>query len=509
MRLTGDATLYLSIAEKYVSGDFGNAINGYWGPLLSWLLIPFLFLGSTHLFAINAINWILGFLTIIGVWRLSYRFEIDDSIRSFILIALLPVILFISLIQPMDFLLLCILIYYLNIIFRKDYPDRLLNALLCGAIGALAYFAKPYGLPFFISHFLLINTCHFFRNSSREHKRKVIRNALAGFVLFSLLSGIWIALISNKYGHITFSNMGRGVFASLGPGSAHETLEKGDPIILDGFFEPPNETAFVIYEDPTYARKNTWSPLESRSSLKHFASNVTENIFEAFRIYESYSRLSIAIVLAYILFIFGQPFNKLLSRNDLLYPLLTILLYTGGYMPFHFESRYLWIINILLLLMGGNVLTELFKYEFFKKKLLKNILMSIFIVSFVLTPVKSTVEIGEHDINKDMSALGEELKKRYDIKGNIASNRQKVQVSIHDSWHNTFRLAYWLNSRYYGQAKENISDEVLEKELKTYDIDYYFFWNDSISPPRFLSQYKELTSGEMPGLKIYSLNEKK
>jgi hypothetical protein len=66
-RLTGDATLYLSIAEKYVSGDFGNAINGYWGPLLSWLLIPFLFLGSTHLFAINALNWILGFLTIIGM----------------------------------------------------------------------------------------------------------------------------------------------------------------------------------------------------------------------------------------------------------------------------------------------------------------------------------------------------------------------------------------------------------------------------------------------------------
>jgi hypothetical protein len=508
-RLTGDAALYLGIAEKYVSGDFGNAINGYWGPLLSWLLIPFLFLGSTHLFAINALNWIFGFLTIVGVWRLSYKFEMDDRIRSLILIPLLPILLFISLIQPMDFLLLCILIYYLNIIFRKDYPDRLFNALLCGVLGAFAYFSKPYGLPFFISHFLLINTCHYFRNSSKEHKKNVLRNVLAGFVLFSLLSGIWIALISNKYGHITFSNMGRGVFASLGPGSVHGTLEKGDPIIIDGFFEPPNETAFVIYEDPSYARKKTWSPLESRSSFKHFTSNFIENIFEGLRIYESYSRLSIAIVIAYILLIFVQPFNKLLTRSDLLYPLLTILLYTGGYMPFHFESRYLWIINILLLLMGGNVLTELFKYEFFKKNLLKNILAFIFIVSFVLTPIKSTIYIGKNDINKKMSTLGAELNKRYDIHGNIASNRQKMQVAIHDSWHNTYRLAYWLNSRYYGQARENISDEDLEKELKTYDIDYYFFWNESISPPRFMLQYKELTGGEIPGLKIYSLNEKK
>jgi hypothetical protein len=159
--------------------------------------------------------------------------------------------------------------------------------------------------------------------------------------------------------------------------------------------------------------------------------------------------------------------------------------------------------------MGGNVLTELFKYEFFKKNLLKNILMLTFIVSFVLTPIKSTVEIGENDINKKMSTLGAELTKRYDINGNIASNRQKKQVAIHDSWHNTFRLAYWLKSRYYGQAKENISDEALEKELKTYNIDYYFFWNESVNSPRFLSQYKELTSGEMPGLQIYSLKEKK
>jgi hypothetical protein len=41
--------------------------------------------------------------------------------------------------------------------------------------------------------------------------------------------------------------------------------------------------------------------LESRSSFKHFTSNFIENIFEGLRIYESYSRLSIAIILAYTL----------------------------------------------------------------------------------------------------------------------------------------------------------------------------------------------------------------
>jgi hypothetical protein len=328
-------------------------------------------------------------------------------------------------------------------------------------------------------------------------------------MLFSLLSGVWIGLISKKYNHLTFSNMGSGVFASLGPGSLHKTLEKGDPIIFEGFFEPPNETAFVIYEDPSYARKKTWSPLASQKKFKHFISNFTENIFESLRIYESYSRLSIAIVIAYILLIFVQPFNKLFSRHDLLYPLLTIILYTGGYMPFHFELRYLWIVNITLLLMGGIVLNELFQYKFFEKNLLKIVLTVFFILSFSFTPLKSSIDIGKNSINKEMFAFGTELNNRYNIRGNIASNRQKVHISIHDSWHRTFRLAYWLKSRYYGQARGNISDEELESDFKKYDIDYYFFWDDSNNVPQFLSQYEELTSGEIPGLKIYFLNEKK
>ena len=507
-RLTGDATLYLSIAEKYIRGDFSNAINGYWGPLLSWLLVPLLYIGASHVFAVNALSLIFGFLTIIGIWRLSYRFEISETIRIIVLFPVVPILVFISLIEPMDFLLLCVLVYYLDIVFKKDYPDRLTNAVLSGVLGAFAYFSKPYGFPFFISHFLVINACHYFMEPSQERRKKVQQSAMAGFLVFSLLSGIWIAIISVKYDRLTFSNMGRGVFASLGPESEHGTLEKGDPIFYEGFFEPPNETAFVIYEDPSYARKKTWSPLESRSSLRHFLGNLTENFFESLRIYESYSRLSIAIVIAYILLIFYQPANRLFLRRDLLYPLLTIILYTGGYFPFHFESRYLWIVNILLLLMGGKMLHELFQHEFFKKNILRYILTVFFVLSFMITPVKSSIDIGKNTLNSSMHALGEELDRRYHIRGNIASNRQKVHTSIHDSWHQTFRLSYWLKSRYYGQARENISDNDLENELKGHDIDYYFFWGDTSGLPRFLSQYKELTRGEIQGLQIYHLKVK-
>lgn len=161
VRITGDSTLYLSIAEKYVAGDFKNAINGYWGPLLSWLLVPFLYFGATHLFAVNALALIFGILTLTGFRILSYRFKMSEMTRSTLLVTLVPVLLFVSVIEPMDFLLLCVLVYYLSVVFKSDYSSTLRNGLISGILGAFAYFSKPYGLPFFISHFTLINVCHF------------------------------------------------------------------------------------------------------------------------------------------------------------------------------------------------------------------------------------------------------------------------------------------------------------------------------------------------------------
>ena len=506
-RLTGDATLYLSIAEKYIRGDFSNAINGYWGPLLSWLLIPFLYFGASHLSAINALNLIVGILTILGVWKLSYRFEMSDNIRTFILIPLVPILVFISLIEPMDFLLLCILVFYLDTIFNKNYSAQISNAFYAGTLGALAYFSKPYGFPFFISHFTIFNILHYSAASSKEQKRNVLRNSIVGFIIFALFSGIWISLISNKYGHLTFSNQGRGVFASLGPGSEHDTLEKGDPIFYEGFFEPPNESALVIYEDPSYARKKTWNPLEAPDLFNHFVGNFLKNIVAVIKTYESYSRLSIIIVIAYFLLLLEQPFINFLSRRDLMYPLLTLILFTGGYTFFHIEARYLWIANILLLLMGGKVFNILFQKEFFKNNIARYTLILLFILSFTFSPLKSSYAIGNASLNKEMFLLGEQLQGQFDIKGNIASNRMRVETGKHDSWHKTFRLSYWLGSRYYGQAKESISDNDLEKELMKFEIDYFFYWEDNFNVPIFLQKYREVTDGAVPGLKIYSLQE--
>lgn len=497
--------LYISIARKYLGGDFSNAVNGYWGPLLAWLLVPFLFLGMSDVFALNVLNLILGILTITGVWILSYRFEISEKIRSILLLILCPILLRVSIVQPMDFLLLCILVYYLCIVFKTDYANKIYHGIICGLLGALAYFTKAYAFPFFIVHFLTINVLHFIGNTAKVRRRNILRNALVGFILFFLVSGLWILTLSNKYGDYTFSTKGKANFNALGPGTSVGGLEFGVPVFYKGFYEPPNKTAFVVWEDPSFIKGKKWSPWESFSSFKHFVRLILRNIAEGLLIYESFSTFSIAIIIIYLLLLCSQPKTMVFSQGMLLYPLFTIILFSGGYVLFHLEQRYLWIVNVLLLLMGGHVLHVLFQKEFFKSDLKKGIVLVFFIISFIFTPSRHVLQTGSGNMDMKMYSLSTDLK-QYNISGNIASNKEYVPV--HDAWHKTFRLAYLLNSKYYGQARADISEKELEQELKKYNIDYYFFWGESGYLPDFLSRYKEITNSKIPGLKIYSLKEK-
>ncbi len=506
VRLTADSMLYFSLAQKYIGGDFSNAVNGYWGPLLAWLLVPFLYFGASDVFAINILNLILGIFTIFGVWRLSYKFEITETIRSIIIISLIPIVLKFSLVQPMDFLLLCFLVYYLVIIFESSYPDRMTNGIFCGILGSLAYFSKAYAFPFFIVHFLIMHILHYFRNTSNPDRTNVVKNAVVGFFIFFIISGTWVMVISDKYGYFTFSTMRQTNFNAPDPEAMGRGLEFGVPVFYEGFYAPPNETAFVIWEDPSYLRGKPWSAWESWYYFKHFIKLVLKNISEGLKIFETFSTLSIAIVMSCVLLLFARPLRTWLAQVNLLDPLFTMILFSGGYVLFHFEERYLWLTNVLLLIMGGYVLNVFLQKDFFNHNIRKAFLIIFFIISFIFTPSKYVIQVGRGGMNTDMYYVSTDLKK-YNIKGNIASNREYIPV--HDAWHKTFRLAYWLNSRYYGQPKAGISDNDIQNEFNKYDIDYYFFWGESGNMPQILSQYKELTNGEIPGLKIYSLKDRK
>ena len=69
-QLNPDATSYFSIAEKYARGELRSAVNGYWGPMLSLLLVPFVWAGANLIIAAKS----LALLTVIGIVITCYAY---------------------------------------------------------------------------------------------------------------------------------------------------------------------------------------------------------------------------------------------------------------------------------------------------------------------------------------------------------------------------------------------------------------------------------------------------
>lgn len=487
-QINPDGISYISIAQKYLNGDFSNAINRYWAPLLSWLLMPFLYFGVEPLLAAKLLSLAIGLATITGLRVLSRRFEMTESIRLVILAAAVPVVLSVAFycITP-DLLLTCILLFYLAVIFGGGYGERKGAGIVCGVVGGAAYLSKSFAFPFFISHFFLMNALHFLRSETGEAKKNIVHNFLAGAIIFALISGVWIGLLTNKYGELTFGASGRmAVRGFTAPGA------KGAPVLWQGFFEPSNESAISVWEDPSYLEMPPYNPFGSWSNLKHQLKVIAKNIGEMAGIFMDFSLLSIAIGLGYVLF-WLRRFNIRAMRGEVLYPTVTIALYVGGYSMVLVRDRYLWVIFMLLMLMGGHVVGRLFESNFFTRARRAALLAILFLLFAVPASEKLRSQVN---VKKYVYVLSEVLKNRISPDCNIASNTE---------WSMSLYLAYYLDCKYYGAQKKGISKIELKRQLERYGIDYYFVWGGAAGDFSFLSNYQDITGGRIGGLRIYGL----
>jgi len=281
-QINPDGIGYINTAISYMTGNVNGSISDYWGPLFSWLLIPFLFFSHTPLAGLQAtkiLSLILGFFTIIGVRQLSYRFEMDEVVRTVLLFMMVPVVLYfaLSIITP-DLLMVCIFVYYLAIIFDINYPNKLLNGILCGILGALAYLTKSYGFTFFIATFLILNIFQYFRDSDKFRRKKVIKNLVLGFVIFLMISSVWIGLISFKDNGLTIGTAGNFNHALVGPQSI------GFADYSQGIHKPGQY-------DPNFLPKD-WNPFESWSNFNYQLSLIWSNILKIGSILNYFSLLS-------------------------------------------------------------------------------------------------------------------------------------------------------------------------------------------------------------------------
>ena len=478
-QINNDGIVYIGISKQILAGNFYGSINDYWGPLISWLMLPFLYFSKNPLmglYSAKLTSILIGLITLFGIRRLSYRFEMEEWLRTLIILTTVPVIIYfaMSFITP-DLLMVCVITYYLAIVYDDNYSKTVLNGVFCGFLGAMAYLTKSYGLTFFIASFLIFNAIHYF---TEQDKKAVLKNLALGLLVFILLSSVWISFISYKDGKLTYGTSGDFNYALIGPSSS------GFAEYSEGLHDPDQVNTNYLPKE--------WSPFSSLSNFQYQMKLIWNNTQKTEMILNYFSILSLLIILIYIILLIVPPAH--VTRANIAYPLVTMFILTAGYIIVVVEERYIWLIYLLIILMGGYLLNKLFNLNIFNSlsfsTLLKIICVFGFIFLMVLMPFNYL--LGNINTGKDSYILANTLSE-YGVDGNVATNDKLTEMNY---------LQYYMNTKLYGQSQQNISSEQLNQDLKSLGVNYYFIWGSS-KQNSYMAGYKKVANLTPYNLVVY------
>ncbi len=268
--LNHDAIAYLRIASYFAQGQWDLAVSGYWGPLLSWLMVPMLKVGMSPLVSARVAMAISACVFLTGCASVYKSLPVAEDCRGIglVLSALAGVVWSIQFITP-DLLVGGLVCLAVGQMARADFPLRPKRAVVGGCLWGLAYLAKAVALP--LGGVFMVGAGLLWARFCPGTRRKSWMNlALAGLV-FLMVAGPWIGVLSAKYRRITFSTTARIAHAIVGPSDQqryHPTFRS---------FHHPASGRITSWEDPSDMPYRFWSPWRSVAYAWHQVKLVVRN----------------------------------------------------------------------------------------------------------------------------------------------------------------------------------------------------------------------------------------
>lgn len=332
-----DGVGYLRTAEYYARGDWALAINGYWSPLLSWLLVPLIRAGLDPLVAVRALQIVIGAGLIYTAALLTVALGGRRHARSVACVcaALAAIPMSRSLITP-DLLLACLIAIYLAFALEPAVakPTR---AFATGVVAGGAYLAKAYALPFFLVHYAL-STLYWVRHVALPMPRsRWLAAWTVATVGFFAVAAPWALMISQHYGRPMFSSAGPLNRAFLNPDVA-------EPSQVVHALQLPAAGRLSVWEDPTNVNVRTWSPFQSLHYFLRQLQWAWSNLKAIANDLKSIDLGGLLLVVwGYALARTASPGCCSARRRAVLWVVLSAALYAAGYLLLpRGGPRYLW-----------------------------------------------------------------------------------------------------------------------------------------------------------------------
>lgn len=371
-QLNPDAISYLTIAKHYASGNLTYAINAYWSPLISWILIPACWLPWDPLFSFKILNLFFGFGGMLAARTIFLLWDISDRIQIFFTSLLAVQLLHIvyELTTP-DLLSVVLLLFFFAYWYRGKVHEQPLITACCLAI---LYFVKSYNF-FFISIVLLFDAIKVITMKEKRPK-EVIRSILVIYAGFFLITAPWLFALHNKYGYFMLAGSA---------GFNHGATMYDNWEFMLKFIVPPNQRAVFPWEDPVLS--SDFRDYRVTASIHNFIFQlkvIIKNIIHLFT-----KSTFIGIVSTGIVIFLGWIANarsladqkieyRMILRNDFFFLMIFLLANLSGYLMVFLEERYLWI-NLFLGIMGTALFIERYVsgFRFFA---IRNLSYPIFLI---------------------------------------------------------------------------------------------------------------------------------
>ena len=489
-----DATAYLTIAKRYVAGDYARAINGYWSPWAIWLTALLIKCGYAAFTSAIMVNTIGALCFLYISYSLFSLFKIVPGVRLLLSLTLVGFLVYAIFWQSFDDLWECFfLLAALRIMLKDDFTVRPSLWIATGALGALAYFAKAYAFPFFILNVLC---CTYFisRAKDKQEENHWLKIAATTILVMVVCSSPWIYVLYEKYGRITTGTAGSLNMSWYLVGHPYW---KEDIIHL---LPPVYPDSPSYWEDPFIA--NGAAP-QFYSSIRLFLLQGIRMVYNLLKLALSMNELSMffafTVVVALAILLSKQV--KTLFAGRLSIVALSFLLFPLGYLLVNFQARYLWYMLPLSMLIGALTIQKVTFHGRSERRLVKAIML-LFAISFLATPVLGL---------KDMYRKGQrefetaEWMKKAEIHGSFTTN-----IPYGSRSQDIVRLAYFSGNPYYNMPLPSPWKGIL-MEMRRYNIKYYFHYKDADDVACQLidesgQPFPEVTGGRLDGLRIYLVN---
>ncbi len=447
-----DGISYLRISRYYAAGNFRTAVNGYWSPLISWLLSILYKTGLKNLMAFRLLNICIACFVLkeVDVFIRKFCSDIPRSFQLFMLVSCASELLIFhfNTITP-DLLVLYLLFFLLNIFLSDEIFQRPYQI---GFIGALLYFAKAYSFYFFI---VFIIFCAIQKIYGKQFGRQHLWQLFRLVATFTFLCSCWILIMHWKYDKWMISSASEYTFAILDKnGVMHHPFDEQH--VLNPL---PYAGAYFSWEDIPSVYKQFPSDQIFHKSIFTYIGFGFLNIKKiGLMLFDKYSFLFIALIFAAILCVWRRKNLVIFFQWKPLYRVVIFVgLYVSGYLLLVFEPRYIWILLLISTIL-------LFRLVYILSQDLKennrNLIGASVIIPFALTTILYL--ITRINVDKDDYLLAKKIKEIIPAESNIATYQSK------DLWNHLFMS----DLHNYGGIASYENGELLLNDLNKYKIGY-------------------------------------